>query len=86
KIPTAALRFTPAEFISDVLETDTTKIWVIDNNKLKSINIKTGISDDFHTEILEGDVKIGDDIIIESYLSEKEKNKTAFTLPQPKRF
>ena len=48
--------------------------------------IKTGISDDYYTEILEGDIKDGDEVVIEAVLDSKSLSDTFGPLPQPRRF
>lgn len=75
RVPNAALRYTPSE----VLKTEADKkalidrkfarktvshIWVLDKGKLKQVAVKLGISDDSFTEILEGDIKEGQEVVI----------------------
>ncbi|MFN3531495.1 MAG: efflux RND transporter periplasmic adaptor subunit [Candidatus Brocadia sp.] len=75
RVPNAALRYTPSE----VLKTEADKkalidrkfarktvshIWVIDKGKLKQVAVKLGIGDDSFTEILEGDIKEGQEVVI----------------------
>jgi HlyD family secretion protein len=79
RVPNASLRYTP----SGVLKTEADKkalidrkfakktishIWVLDNGKLKQVAVKLGISDDSFTEILEGDVKEGQEVVIGEFL------------------
>ncbi|TVM03720.1 MAG: efflux RND transporter periplasmic adaptor subunit [Candidatus Brocadia sp. WS118] len=75
RIPNAALRYTPSE----VLKTEADKkilidrklarktishFWVLDSGKLKHVDLKLGIGDDSFTEILEGDVKEGQEVVV----------------------
>ena len=39
-------------------------IWVLDNGTLKQVAVKLGIGDDSFTEILEGDVKEGQNVVV----------------------
>ncbi|NUO08022.1 MAG: efflux RND transporter periplasmic adaptor subunit [Candidatus Brocadia sp.] len=75
RIPNAALRYTPLEILRN--ETDkkafidrkfarktSSHIWVLENGKLKQIAVILGIGDDSFTEILEGDIKEGQEVVI----------------------
>jgi HlyD family secretion protein len=50
---------------------------VIENEKPKQIKVKTGISDGNNTELVQGELKEGRDVIIESIAKGKAENKTA---------
>lgn len=75
RIPNAAMRYTPSE----VLKTEADKkalsdrkfarktvshIWVLDRGKMKQVAVKLGIGNDNFTEIMEGDVKEGQEVVI----------------------
>ncbi len=88
KIPTAALRFIPPEE-SQTIETETVTggiVWTLSKENLAPVEIKTGISDDFYTEIIDGPLSEKDQVVVEYILSGKEGKGTGFALPQPKRF
>jgi HlyD family secretion protein len=51
-------------------------IWILENGKPKRLPVSTGISDGNHTEIVAGDVKEGDAVILES-VSGSRKNPTS---------
>ena len=48
--------------------------------------IKTGINDDYYTEITEGDIDGNDKVVVESYVTNQKNDGPSFALPQPKRF
>jgi HlyD family secretion protein len=69
RLPNAALRFRPSE------KRDTTKqkerekgsgVWVLENKQPKRIAITTGISDGIYTEILSGEIREGQELIVEA--------------------
>jgi HlyD family secretion protein len=49
-------------------------VWVLENRKPKRISVALGISDGNYTEILTGDVKEGDEIIVEAAGGGKKSN------------
>src|SRR3989339_328621 len=70
RVPNAALRYTPSEVLKNgtdkktAIEKKFTKkssssIWMLEHGKLKQVAVKLGIGDDTFTEILESDVKEG---------------------------
>lgn len=75
RIPNAALRYTPSEVLKGEIgqksladkkfvKKTTSHIWVLDKEKLKHVAVKLGIGNDSFTEILEGDVKEGQEVVI----------------------
>lgn len=54
---------------------DTGKVWVRVDGGLKAIPVRLGITDRRYTEITGGDLKAGDQVIIEQVLSEQEQLK-----------
>ena len=87
RIPNAALRYTPSEVIKSEADKKarterklskkiTSHIWVLDNGKLRQVAIKLGIGDDNYTEILEGDIKEGQEIVISETTSKTAKKET----------
>ncbi len=65
KIPNAALRFRPAQRGKTKFERGA-GIWVLENQAPKRVPVKLGISDGNYTEIVSGDLKEGQDVIVES--------------------
>lgn len=72
KVPNAALRFKPPQKSDSETAQKPSKqergqkIWLLTDGQLKPVPIKTGISDSSFTEIKKGDVKEGDEVVIES--------------------
>ncbi len=76
KIPNIALRYTPSEVLKKradelvVSEKKYTKekgqrIWMLEHGEPKEVFVKLGISDDNYTEVIEGDLKEGQEIIVD---------------------
>jgi HlyD family secretion protein len=77
-VPNAALRFHPAEAELGKRSASeapppkqksegggpTSTVYIIDNNQLKAVRIKTGITDNRMTEVLGGDLKAGDKVAV----------------------
>ena len=59
-------------------------IWILDKGKPKRIKIKTGISDGSYTELVSGDVKEGDEIIIEIISKTKKQTTSPISGGQPR--
>ncbi len=85
KIPTAALRFIPPKSSAAAAEAGE-NAWVLKQGKLSPVAVETGISDDFHTEIVNGSLSEGDQIVVEYTISGGNNKGPGFALPQPKRF
>jgi len=77
RIPNAALRFRPADQKISATEQKGPGIWIVEKEKPKQIKVKTGISDGNNTELVQGELKEGQDVIIESITKGKTENKTA---------
>lgn len=78
KIPNAALRFKPSEKSTGAppkgmggTEKKGAGVWILENNKPKRIKVVTGISDGNHTELVSGDIKEGQEVIVESLIKPK---------------
>lgn len=85
KVPTAALRFIPPKSPGVASEAGE-NVWILKQGKLSPVAIETGISDDFHTEVLSGPLSEGDQIVVEYTISGGNSKGPGFALPQPKRF
>jgi HlyD family secretion protein len=59
RVPAAALRFTPAGQGSKAPQ-----VWRSDNGALTPVPVKTGLSDGQFTEVVEGDLEIGDSLAV----------------------
>ncbi|HBO84108.1 MAG: hypothetical protein A2073_07890 [Deltaproteobacteria bacterium GWC2_42_11] len=75
KVPNAALRFRPKDKEKMHKDGQGKKVWVLKNGKPAPIPVKTGISDGNYTEITEGDIKEGDEVITETVAKKPEYGK-----------
>jgi len=76
-IPNAALRFRPADIKEKGVklkgksaagkdhEGPTATVYVLDNNQLKPVTVRTGITDSRLTEVIEGGLKEGEQVVVE---------------------
>ena len=71
KVPNAALRFTPAEKGIAKTEKKGSGVWLIENSKPKFIKLTTGMSDGNYTQLISGNIKEGDEVIVESLTKSK---------------
>ncbi len=80
-LPNAALRFSP-----DKKAKNTNRkgigVWIIENGEPKHIKVSTGIRDENYTEIISGEIKEGQELIVESLTKTKTKEKPAGTVPR----
>jgi len=79
RIPNGALRFRPIEKGKPVGGGRGPGVWTLENNKPKRISVKIGFSDGTYTELVSGDVKIGEFVIIES-LSKPNRQAAGFRM------
>ena len=84
RVPNAALRYKPSDANDgDTTTTGTTKrrgkpvLHRLENDKPVPINVKTGITDGSYTEIIEGDIKEGDKLVVRENI-DKEKSSSNF--------
>jgi HlyD family secretion protein len=86
RVPNASLRFRPSEKSKDTAEQKGSAeqkgaaVWVLEDKKPKRVGVKSGISDGNYTEMLSGDLKEGDQVIVES-LSGAKKSDTPVSGP-----
>lgn len=90
RVPTAALRFIPPSS-ADIKDrpdelSDNSYVWItLRNGQIGALPVKTGVSDDIYTEILDGDLKEGQKVIVEAVAGSKSNGSSSY-LPQPRRF
>jgi len=65
KIPNAALRFKPSEKGGGTPEKKGSGVWILEKNKPKRVKLVTGMSDGNFTELVSGDIKVGDSTLRE---------------------
>jgi HlyD family secretion protein len=72
KMPNAALRFRPSEKGTQTPEKKGGPgVWISDRGQLRRIPVSTGISDGSYTELVSGDLREGQEIIVESLVKTK---------------
>lgn len=86
QVPNAALRFRPsAEFLRQagiadegrrVREGGQRQVWVLREGRPQPLNVRTGISDGSMTEIVEGDLREGEELITEQRDADTAKSAT----------
>jgi len=80
RVPNAALRFRPPEKSREKAEQKApaeqkgAAVWVLEDKTPKRLSVKAGISDGNYTEILSGDLKEGDAVIVESIGAAKKSD------------
>jgi len=70
-IPNAALRFKPSEKGAQTSEKKGPGIWISEKGQLRRIPVSPGISDGSYTELVSGDLREGQEIIVESLVKTK---------------
>ena len=71
KIPNAALRFRLSEKASQAPEKKGPGVWLLEKGKPRRVAVTVGISDGSFTELLSGDVREGQELIVESLVKPK---------------
>ncbi len=80
-VPNQALRF----YIDDSDNAKRYKdrgVWIIKNGKPERVVVKIGVSDEDNTQILEGDIELGDEVIIGKELSAADTQKMRLRMPR----
>ena len=82
RIPNAALRFKPADTIvisekkRDKQGAKKTKVWILEKDKPKSVNVTIGLSDGSYTEISVGELKENQEIITDNLNGKKDNSSS----------
>ncbi|MBI1811515.1 MAG: efflux RND transporter periplasmic adaptor subunit [Nitrospirae bacterium] len=84
RIPNAVLRFTMPDKDKDKSKKAQQKgtgqkgadVWILENGKPKRISVSTGVSDGSYTELISGEIKEGQEVIVESLIKTKQKSAT----------
>ena len=77
RVPSQALRYLPAETHGN--PTDQPKVWVLRDGNPAPINVTAGLDDDTFTEVVRGEIKPGDQVIIS-----EQRNVGKAALPMPR--
>ena len=81
RIPNAALRFSMPDKDKDKNKKAQQKgpgqkgagVWIVENGKPKRLSVSTGVSDGSYTELISGEIKEGQEVIVESLTKTKQK-------------
>jgi HlyD family secretion protein len=68
KIPNAALRFKPDEKVKTALQQKGAGVWILEQGKAKRVPVSLGISNGNYTELVSGNIKEGQELIVESLI------------------
>ncbi len=71
KIPNAALRFRLSEKTKAKGQQKGSGIWIVEGGKPKRIPVSVGISDGNHTELVSGEIREGQEVVVESLAKPK---------------
>jgi HlyD family secretion protein len=74
KVPKAALRFTPPTVEAKSGEPGSEVVWRLHGDRPKAVHVRTGISDGAFTEIAEGDLRPGEQVIVGMAKSDKKQS------------
>jgi HlyD family secretion protein len=79
RVPTAALRYKPSDEKSPppIRQPNQSLLYRLENKLPAPINVTTGITDGNFTEVISGDLKEGDALIISDASSQKQKQSSA---------
>lgn len=78
RISNAALRFRPSEKRERTAKRETgSGVWILENEKPKRIAVITGISDGAYTELLSGELREGQEIIVDSLMKSKNNSNSS---------
>lgn len=80
KIPNTALRFK----MPNAAPSKQQGVWIIRDGKPVRVNIKTGITDGEWTELVEGDIKEGQEVIVDIQTNKKNNNSSTGKPPSPR--
>lgn len=81
RMPNSALRFKPSEMQDKFAAKEKgSGVWIIENGKPKRIGVTAGISDGNYTELISGDLKEGEELIVESLTRAKTQPRP--TMPR----
>jgi HlyD family secretion protein len=79
RAPNQALRYIPAG--TAIRESDPPRVWVLRDGKPASVQVAPGLDDDNYTEILPGDLKPGDTVIV---AEQRDAAAAHASMPQPR--
>ena len=81
RVPNGALSFRPKERDEDEAATRPvrgTRVYLLDGDRPRAVAVRTGVTDGNHTEIVEGDLKPGDPVVVRETASKKDAAEKTF--------
>jgi HlyD family secretion protein len=81
RVPNGALSFRPKEKDEDEAATRPvrgTRVYLLDGDRPRAVAVRTGVTDGNHTEIVEGDLKPGDPVVVRETASKKDAAEKTF--------
>lgn len=81
-VPNKALRFYITDSEGKTQRYKDKGVWILKNGKPQRLTVTTGISDDENTEITGGDLKIGDNVIVEQADTEEKARTMRMRMPR----
>lgn len=79
RIPNQALRYIPAG--TAIRESDQARVWVLRDGKPLAVQVTTGLADDNFTEIVQGELKPGDRVIVSE---QRNAANSRSSMPRPR--
>jgi HlyD family secretion protein len=88
RIPNAALRFRPPSPNGEPLAAQektrgASQIWILDGGQLRGVGVKLGLSDENFIEVLEGDLKEGQLVVVGSGTRDSSRRPQQGSSPFP---
>jgi HlyD family secretion protein len=79
-VPNRALRFVPPDATDSSAASNDgyARVWVLDGGAAVPVPIRIGLSDGEMTEVLEGDIDAGTEVIIDVARPRREKSSNSF--------
>lgn len=81
-VPNKAMRFYITDDTGETKRYKDKGVWVMKNGKPERVVVKAGVSDDDNTEISEGALKEGDEVIVESKNAEAQARAMRMRMPR----
>ena len=55
-----------------------TRVYLLDGDRPRAVAVRTGVTDGNHTEIVEGDIKAGDQLVVRETAPKKDAAEKTF--------
>lgn len=81
RVPNAALSFRPKDTDGDEPAAKPirgTRVHLLDGDRPRAVAVRTGVTDGTHTEIVEGDLEAGDQVVVRETVTKKDSAEKTF--------